>query len=303
MEQKVKCILKNNTILEKIGVSGRKVKKWKSAGLKISYPMRARSHFLKSADGFFIYAADKFFPPLSVREIKEYTKSPEKFQQDFLRNLRFYTRFYEFLHSLIKKTENLEIKEKTAALLSLSYLFQSAMDNHYYHFDRYLAYENYPQTPVGHWWKKLKNLYNKATGKRVMKLKPQENFLKLLSFDQRILKEFRKNLPREEFSELKNALKKIKIFEKAQEEEAKLLYGTHLKESKLLETGFTIWGKISGIVKLYPYLVKRKDLQKLRKIFQEHPIVGTRKLLHVGLKYFNREIRLEFENEIKRWLH
>jgi hypothetical protein len=295
-------MLKNNTILEKIGVSNKKVKKWKSAGLKISYPMKARTHFLKSADGFFVYAADKFFPPLSEGKIKKYIKSPKKFRQDFFKNLRFYTRFYEFLHSLIKKTENLETKERTAALLSLSYLFQSAMDHHYYHFDRYLAYENYPQTPLGYWWKKLKYLYSKATGNKISKLKPQENFLKLLSLDQEILKELRKNLSKKEFSELKNVLRNIKVLEKTQEIEAKLLYGTYLKESKLLETGFTIWNKISEIVKTCPYLVKKNDFLWLKKIMENHPIVGTRKLLHVGLKYFNSEIFTLFEKEIKRWV-
>jgi hypothetical protein len=293
---------KNNTILEKIGISNKKVKKWKSAGLKISYPMKARSRFLKSADGVFVYAADKFFPPLSAREIKEYTKNPEKFRQDFFKNLRFYTRFYKFLYSLIKKTEKLEIKEKIAALLSLSYLFQSAMDHHYYHFDRYLAYENYPQTPLGYWWKKLKDLFAKATGEKVSKANPQEDFLKLLSVDKEILDNFMKKLSNNEFAELKNTLKKIKFFEKTQEIEAKLLYGTHLKESKLLKTGFTIWEKISEIVKNHLYLLNKKDSSKLKKIIEENPIVGTRKLLFIGLKYFNSEILTKFETEITRWV-
>lgn len=292
----------NKTILEKIGVSNKKVRKWKLAGLRISYPMKARSRFLKSADGFFVYAADKFFPPLSEKERREYTKNPEKFRKDLFKNLRFYTKFYEFLYRLIKKAEKLENKEETAALFSLLFLFQSAMDHHYYHFDRYLAYENYPQTPVGYWWAKLKNLYTKATGNKVSKSKPQEDFLKLLSLDQEILGEFKENLSRKESLELKNVLRKIKVFERTQEEEAALLYGTHLKESKLLETAFTIWGKLSEIVKTSPDLIKKQDFQKLREIMVSHPIVGIRKLLYAGLSYFSCEIFTEFKKEIKRWL-
>lgn len=290
------------SVLEKIGIPDKKVRRWKSRGLKISYPMRVRKHFLKSRDGIFVYAADKFFPPLSKEEIKEYTKNPRKFRKHFLKSLRFYTKFYEFLYSLIRQTKKLENKEKTAALLSLSYLFQSGMDHHYYHYDRYLAYENYPKTPVGYWWKKLKIFHTKATGKEFSKLKPPKEFLGLLSMDKEILEMFKKKLSKNDFIELKNVLKIIKMFERTQEDEARILYGTHSKESKLLETGFTVWNKICEMIKTNPHVVKKRYLSNMKEIIELHPIVGTRELLHKGIKYFDKKIISLFEREIKRWL-
>lgn len=304
MEQKVKYMKQNKkeTVLEKIGIPNKEVNQWKSAGLKISYPMKAQSSFLRSMDGFFVYAADRFVPPLSKREIEEYIKNPSKFRKVFLKNLRFYTKFYESLFPLIRKTEKLKNSEKTAALLSLLHLFQSAMDHHYYHYDRYLAYENYPQTPVGYWWKKLKILYTKATGKKFSRLKPSKDFLSLLSQDPEILKMFKKKLSKNDFIELKRVLKIIKMFERTQEDESRIFYGTHLKESKLLMTGFTIWNNLCDTIRNNPDVLKKRHISNIEEIMKCHPIVGIRKLLHVGLKYFDKEVISQFETEIKKWL-
>jgi len=304
MGQKAKYMKRNKkkTILEKIGISNNKVGQWKTAGLKISYPMKVRPHFLKSMDGFFVDVADRFVPPLSKREIKEYIKNPKKFRMALLKNLRFYTKFYESLFPLIRKTEKLENKEKTAALLSLLYLFQSAMDHHYYHYDRYLAYENYSQTPVGYWWKKLKILYTKATGERVSRSRPSKDFLNLLSLDKEILGIFKKKLSKNDFFELEKVLKIIKMFERTQEDESRILYGTHLRESKLLMTGFTIWNNLCDGTKTNSSVIKKRYISDIKEIMECHTIIGIRKLLHVGLKHFDKEIIFEFEREIKRWL-
>ena len=66
-------MLQNKTILERIGISQRAVNKWKKSGLKVTYPIRKRRKFFKSADGkAFVEAGDKFVPPLTKRE-KNYT--------------------------------------------------------------------------------------------------------------------------------------------------------------------------------------------------------------------------------------
>jgi hypothetical protein len=297
----VKYTFRNETVLEKIGISNSKVNLWKSRGLKISYPMKVNSKFFKSKDGFFVYAADKFFFQLSKEEIKNYTKNPLKFRKDFLRNLKFYTKFYEYLYSLMDKTEKLESKDKTVALLSLLYLFQSAMDHHYYHYDRYLAYEDYPKTPVGYWWNRLKKLYIKATKEKISKTNSSKDFLKLLSLDEEVLKKIKKKLPKTDFSELNRTLETIRLFEKTQEDEAAILYGTQYKESKLLDTGITLWNKVCEMLKKYPLLVN-DHASNMRKIIESHPIVGIRKLLYEGIKYFDKDVVSRFENEIKRWL-
>ena len=81
---------KNKTILEKIGIRDEIVKKWKKKGLKITYQTRVRTRFLKSDDGeIFIENGDKFVPPLSKEETRIYKRHPEKFRDDFLKNVRF----------------------------------------------------------------------------------------------------------------------------------------------------------------------------------------------------------------------
>ncbi len=138
--------MKDKTILAKIGISDEIVKKWKKKGLKITYPMKPNKKFFKSDDGkLFVETADRFVVPLSRREIDIYTKSPYRFRKDFLENIKIYRDFYKFLVIYRERIKDLKTyHEKASALLSLSYLFQLVMDHHYYHFDRYLVYENYP---------------------------------------------------------------------------------------------------------------------------------------------------------------
>ena len=120
---------------------------WKKKGLKISFPMKENKKYFKSDDGIFVESADKYLIKFSTKENKLYTEKPAVFRDDFLNNVKFFFDFHQFIYKQLEKTEDL------ASVLTLTYLFLSAMDHHYYHFDRYLVYENYPKTPVGFWWK------------------------------------------------------------------------------------------------------------------------------------------------------
>jgi hypothetical protein len=293
----------NKTILEKIGISQKEVNKWKKAGLKVTYPIKKRRKFFKSDDGeAFVEAGDKFIPPLTEQERKLYTKSPEKFREDFLKNVRFHNKFLDFLYEVQKRTDNLEKEEKLTDLLSLLYLFQASIDHHYWHFDRYLVYENYPQTPVGYWWKKLKDLYTKATKEKILKSKSTEKFLKLLAMDGKIIKEFKKNLSRKNFIQLKKTLNAIKIFEKVQREEIEICIDAETKIERNFKVGLALWDKLCNTIKTSPELVKKRNFSEIKKILEYHPIIGVRKiLLSDSIKYFDNKVIFELEKEIKRW--
>jgi hypothetical protein len=103
-------------------------------------------------------------------------------------------------------------------------------------------------------------------------------------------------------SELNNVLKIIKMFEKTQEDEARMLYGTFNNESKLFDTGLKIWSKLCGCIKNHPNFIDGEYTSNIREIMKLHPIIGIRKILSEGLGYFNKDIVYKFEEEIKRWL-
>jgi hypothetical protein len=299
--------MRDKTILEKIGISDGVVKEWKKRGLKITYPMRPKKKFFKSHDGkLFTETADNFVIPLTEKETKLYIRYPRKFKQDFLlKNIRIYAQFYDFLFSLIlnKKVEKLEPRKRVIAFLSLLYLFQLTMDHHYYHFDRYLVYQDYPKTPVGYWWKKLKDFYFQVYKRKFSGKKPPENFLKLLAGDRKILYEFQKSLSKKKFKELRETLKAIKIFENTQQDEAKVAFDLKTGENIAIRTGFPMWNKLYSAIKQSPDVIKKEYFSKVKKIMEGNPIFGTRKLLiSSGLKCFDKEIFNQFEKEIKRWL-
>lgn len=304
MPQKAKFMKLNKTILEKIGITSQVVKNWKTKGIKITYPMRARKNYLKSQDGVvFVESADKYVPPLTKEETKLYKEYPKKFRDDFIRNVSLYFQFHTFLFDksqLIKKLKSPE--EKLSSALSLMYLFLSAMDHHYYHFDRYLVYEDYPQTPVGYWWDRLKKYYSQVFNEKVSKTQPTETFLKLLSEDRKILNQLKNSLTENDYQGLLQTLRAIKIFEVIQEKEIRIISGYPAKEDLLLKTGFGIWNQICDSIKDNPETIQKSSYAELVELIGGHPIISTRiLLLPSSLKTFKNEIFSEFINEIKRW--
>jgi hypothetical protein len=294
----------NRTVLEKIGISHQIVKNWKSQGIKITYPMRERKNYMKSEDGVvFVESADKYVPPLTKKETKLYTKYPERFRDDFMKNVSLYFQFHTFLFDKAQLLENLKTpKEKLSSALSLMYLFLSAMDHHYYHYDRYLVYEDYPQTPLGYWWSQLKIYHSQVFNEKVSKTKPTENFLKLLSGDINTLSKFKTNLSKDDYKGLLQTLKSIKIFEDTQEKEIRIISGYPAKEDLLLKTGFGIWNQICDLIKNFPETVQKKSNKKITELIEGHPIISTRILLLPSkLKTFKGEIFSEFIKEINRW--
>ena len=182
------------------------------------------------------------------------------------------------------------------------YLFLSAMDHHYYHFDRYLVYEDYPQTPVGYWWNKLKIYYSLVFHEKISKTQSTENFLKLLSEDKKILSQFKNALSNNEYKEFLQTLKSIKIFEATQEKEIRIVSGYPAKEDLLLKTGFGIWDQICDLIKHNPETIQKKSYVKTLELVEGHPIISSRiLLLPTSLKTFKNDVFVEFLKEIKKW--
>lgn len=176
------------------------------------------------------------------------------------------------------------------------------MDHHYYHFDRYLAYEEYPETPVGYWWKKLQDFYLKVFKIKVSKTQPI-TFLQLLAQDSKILDICKKNLSREEYDELLKVLQVVKMFEEVQEKEIKIISGYPAKEDLLLKSGFGIWNKICELIKQSPEVIQKKCQAEINELVEGHPILSTRMLLlPQSLSCFQRDILSHFESEINRWV-
>jgi len=295
----------NNAVLQKMGIVDKVVKDWKSKGLKITFPMNKNKKYFRSDDGpVFVESADKYAPHLSKKETELYIRNPIKFEEDFLRNVTFYFNFHTFLFDKSGQIERLsKSEERLAASLALMYLFQSAMDHHYYHFDRYLVYQDYPETPVGYWWKKLKDYYIKAFREKVTKQSQSANYLRVLARDPKILKELKKRLSKEEFIEFKKVLDVIKLFEGIQQKEYKIISGYPSKEDLLLKSGFSLWNNIYQVIKKYPTIILRKYRKKILKLIEGHPITSTRELLLTQqLKSFKKEIFMAFKEELARWL-
>ncbi len=291
----------SKTLLNKIGVSNKDIEKWLKAGLRISYPMLKNKKFYKSEDGFaFVENGDKYVVPLSKEELNLYTTHPDVFKNDFLKNVKFYTSFVNWIHDLRPKTDSLNSMEKFTALLIILYLFQRAMDHHYYHFDRYLVYQDYPDTPVGFWWNKLIKISRKIAVKS--KIDFNIVFLELLSNKNLISVKYN-YLTKEEFHEVDKTLKNIRVYEDCQEEEVKLITDFHAKENILFRTALPVWTELTELLKNNSDLMKQEHKFKIKEIIENHPLIMTRVILSpTGLEYLRPKILRMFEQEIKRWV-
>ena len=291
----------DSTILQKVGISDKITQSWIKKGLQITYPMLKNKKYYKSEDGIaFIENGDKYVIPLSQKEIVLYTKNPEIFKRDFLKNVKFYVTFINWLHKLQPKMVSFEPNERFTSLLLVLYLFQRGMDHHYYHFDRYLAYQNYPDTPVGFWWDRLKNICKEIS----VKEKDNKNtiLLHLLSHDSQS-KSLKKSLNVRRQSELSEILKNIKIFEDAQQNEVKKITDFKTKESIVFRTAIPIWNDLMDLLKKYPEILKQEYQSKIPEITDGHPLIVTRLILSPeGLHYFHQEIFKMFEREIRKWV-
>ncbi|MEK7079526.1 MAG: hypothetical protein AAB929_05645 [Patescibacteria group bacterium] len=285
-----------------MGITDRIVQSWLKKGLKITYPMLQNIKYYKSEDGpVFVENGDKYVIPLSQKEITLYTNNPEIFKRDFLQNVKLYVTFINWLHTLQPETKSLEQRERFASLLLILYLFQRGMDHHYYHFDRYLAYQNYPDTPVGFWWKKLKDACRKISKHK--KQDPDILFLKLLTKDEQVPIEYKDVLTASEYNQLTKTLKNIRIFEDAQQEEAELVTDKNKQENIFFRTAIPIWDDLMDVLKKYPELFKPEFQSKIIEVTEGHPLIVIRLILSPeGLHYMDSEILRMFEKEIKRWV-
>lgn len=153
------------TVLEKCGLSQRVTDRLKRRGLVITGNTKPFPNFLKSpGDDWVVYTMDSFTPALSDAERQMYVESPEQFCEDLLSNLAIFGELCRELYEATQRFGTLSDEEAIAACFSGLLVFQSAMDSHYYKYDRHLEYHEHKESPVGFHWLRIKE-FCKAAGR------------------------------------------------------------------------------------------------------------------------------------------
>ena len=143
--------------LEQCGVSDGVVSQFRSRGLRISPSIRPVESPIRSlAPDWWVYSVDDFTPALTDQELQEFTDIPSKLGEVLLANLRLFSDLCDHLipaSSLLGSIA--EPQERLGATLAMLHLFQSAMDNHYYKYDRHFDYQDSQRSPVGLHWARI----------------------------------------------------------------------------------------------------------------------------------------------------
>lgn len=127
---------------------------------------------------------DDFVPPLSEAKFHLYVTRALRFKEDFLKNIELNAKFNADLREAVREISKYLLKDKVVGLLVLLYLFQSAMDYHYYHFDYYLKDEDNPVSPMGWHFLRIRKIVAKMAKQNGIDNKEnwaEEMVLKILS--------------------------------------------------------------------------------------------------------------------------
>lgn len=248
------------------------------------------------------WCKDEFVPPLSHREFRQYRTDPASFRRDFLANLRLYRRFCAELLTQTRTLKTLPQEKRLIAALTLLFLFQSAMDYHYYRYDYLLDLEEYPKSPLGWHYLRMKTLVVKAASSRG-KLSDEawmnEQLLALLGKKATAtIRELSKNLKKEQVKALNASCQAIQIFLRVQQEEEKLFYGKNQK-GPVFTAGHAIWRSLHDAVTRSKILGKKQ--KRLSTILSGDPIYGTRHILVHKNKLFPGSVVHRVHDNLKQW--
>lgn len=248
------------------------------------------------------WCKDEFVPPLSQREFRQYCAHPASFRRDLLANLRMYRRFCIELLTQTRTIRMLPQEKQLIASLTLLFLFQSAMDYHYYRYDYLLDLEEYPKSPVGWHYLRMKTLVVKAASSRG-KLSDEawvnEQLLMLLGKKaSATIRELTKILKGEQVKTLNSSYQAIQIFLRVQQEEEKLFYGKNQK-GPIFTAGYAIWRSLQEVATQSNILGKKQ--KQLLTILNGDPIYGTRYILVHMNKLFPGSIVQRVRDNLKQW--
>lgn len=270
--------------------------------IKISTTMKHYLHNPHTKYYDWNWCKDEFVPPLTNQELNTYIKNSNKFRNDFLTNLKLYIKLCNELDVFVKKIIKSSKNYNLSTFLSLLFIFQSAMDNHYYKYDYLLDLEEYPKSPLGWHYLKAKKIITAVSNKvhaKNNKTWIETQMLYLLSKKGvNIIKILKKYLNTKELLKLKDSYKALQIFIKTQQEEQLLFVGTN-RNSIILKTGFDIWNGLKQAVKDNQKSCFK--IKELNKILNGDPIYGTRKILVDIKNYFVPKVVKEVNNEVSIW--
>lgn len=152
------------TVLSQCGLADSTVRSYLARGLTILPEMCPVDNPMRSsAPDWWVYAVDDFTPPLTKSETARYIARPAELGHDLMANLDLFSELCEQLLLSMDQAPKLAPGHlQAAAYLSVLRIFQSAMDYHYYRFDRHFDYHDYLGSPVGYHWSRLARLTGTA---------------------------------------------------------------------------------------------------------------------------------------------
>lgn len=229
-------------------------------------------------------------------------QKPEKLRRNLIANLKLYIKFCFELKKQLPKIKILPKDKKIVSLITLLFLFQSAMDNHYYHFDYPLDLEEYPKSPLGFHYLRIKRIILKLAGRGGsddQQAWADKRLLMLLSKKgTEVIRDLRPHLNKKTLDEMLKSYHAIQTFIKLQQEEERLFYGKN-KKGPIFTTGLAIWAAIKKTVRAnHGYF---KDKTKLLSILNGDPIYGTRKILTGMENFLARSIVVVIRKELQAW--
>lgn len=314
------------TVLEKCGITNQIISKLKTNGLFVPKKMKVAKKILKSTSEFWIYyTGDKFTPPLSKKERLDYISKPEKFYIDLLRGVKFFVKVNGILYNAFKNAKkNLRKEELVAALLAVQRIWHASIDYNYFKYDRHLEYDKYKESPVGYYWLRLRKLCllaAKNSQNEDKELWAKEKMLNLLAGYGVIKKSNKMNKgSKEAYNEIRNNLKStnqirelhklvegLKIFSRAQEDEAKI-FNSKIANQKISSVDFILclWDYLIVHLKRNPKLMRPRNIRFVMNLGKAQDLpskaIAIRKFSHKGEVFFSPKIRRLYSDELKRWL-
>ena len=148
------------TIFEKCGISNEMVEEIKRKGFFVPEKHERFPNPLKSI-GFpeLVYEwADSFTPPLTKEERERYVRNPEDFYKDAVKSSKLFKGIAELLLKVLKNIRDLSPPEATATCLAVLRIYYASFDYNFYKYDRHLEFHDYEESPVGHYYLRLKEL-------------------------------------------------------------------------------------------------------------------------------------------------
>ncbi|MBI2621480.1 MAG: hypothetical protein HYW63_02420 [Candidatus Levybacteria bacterium] len=288
-------------ILEKLGFTKKKLPPGISFSLIIAPKMTHYPNNPHTKYPQWNWCKDEFVPPLTNQEFQKYILSASDFRKDFLRNLNLYISFCSQIKRVVSKVNVLDHHEEVTALVALFYLFQSAMDHHYYHYDYFLDLEEYPKSPLGWHFLRMKKILTKVSP-RLKKDNSwvEKEILHLLSRKgEKTITNLKPHTTSSELKQINESYKAVQIFLKVQQEEEKLFVGNNFN-SPVFKAGYGLWDGLGKAVKKTDNKYF-KDKKGLLKILDGDPIWGTRKILVDRKDYIASPILNLIQDEIIAW--